>query len=113
MVFATLVAVPALGRVGWERFVRVAFLANAAVTPMIATVYFFPNYSYGLLLLGFPWALTASLSMLLLALMLRKGRGGWRAKDFGVFGCPIWMGVLLTNSIVSGLGSARYRERPH
>jgi hypothetical protein len=72
MGLATLVAIPALGRTGLEGRVRLAFLANAVVTPMIATVYFFPDYSYGLLLLGFPWAITAPLSMLLLALLLRR-----------------------------------------
>lgn len=72
MGLATLVAIPALDRIGLEGRVRLAFLANALVTPMIATVYFFPNYSYGLLLLGFPWAITAPLSMFLLALLLRR-----------------------------------------
>lgn len=70
--FAVLVALPALSRVGFERWVRFAFLAHAFITPMIATVYFYPIYSNKLLLLGLPWAITAPLSMLLLALLLRK-----------------------------------------
>jgi hypothetical protein len=49
-----------------------SFFANAAVTPLISMVYFYPTYSYNLLLLGFPWAVTAPLSMLLLAIMFRK-----------------------------------------
>jgi heme/copper-type cytochrome/quinol oxidase subunit 4 len=72
MGLATLVALPALRRVGFERWVWFAFLANALVTPLIATVYFYPVYSNRLLLLGFPWAITAPLSMLLLAILLRK-----------------------------------------
>ncbi|MFC6671130.1 hypothetical protein [Marinobacterium aestuariivivens] len=72
MGICTFVALPALGKAGFERWVRFAFLANALVTPMIATVYFYPNYSHKLLFLGFPWAITAPLSMLLLAILLRK-----------------------------------------
>lgn len=72
MGLATLVALPALSRVGFERWVRAAFLAHAFITPMIATVYFYPIYSNKLLLLGLPWAITAPLSMLFLAILLRK-----------------------------------------
>jgi hypothetical protein len=71
MGLATLVAIPALGRVGFERWVRFSFIANALVTPLISIVYFRPTYSTKLLLLGFPWAITAPLFMLMLALMLR------------------------------------------
>ena len=49
-----------------------SFIAHALVTPLIAIVYFCPNYSESLLLLGFPWGITAPLFMLLLALMLRR-----------------------------------------
>jgi heme/copper-type cytochrome/quinol oxidase subunit 4 len=72
MGLAVLVALPALSRVGFERWVRFAFLAHAFITPMIATVYFYPIYSNKLPLLGLPWAITAPLSMLFLALLLRK-----------------------------------------
>ena len=72
MGLATLVAVPALGNKGFERWVRVSFLANAAVTPLIGVVYFYPTYSTSLLFLGFPWGITAPLFMLLLAIMLRR-----------------------------------------
>jgi hypothetical protein len=71
---ATLVAVPALGRTGAEGRVRTAFLANALVTPLIAVVYFAPAFSERLLFLGFPWAITAPLFMLLLARLLRTPR---------------------------------------
>ena len=72
MGLATLLAVPALNRTGIEKWVRLSFIANALVTPLIGTVYFYPTYSERLLFLGFPWAITAPLFMLLLAIMLRR-----------------------------------------
>jgi hypothetical protein len=79
MGLATVVAIPALGTVGFERWVRFSFIAHALVTPLISVVYFYPTYSSRLLFLGFPWALTAPLFMLLLAIMLRRrGRNGTR-----------------------------------
>jgi hypothetical protein len=72
MGLATLAAVPALGHGGIEKWVRLSFLANALVTPLIGVVYFYPTYSQALLFLGFPWAITAPLCMLLLAIMLRR-----------------------------------------
>ena len=72
MGLATLVAIPAFEKKGFQKWVRISFIANAAVTPLISMVYFYPTYSYNLLLLGFPWAVTAPLSMLLLALNFRK-----------------------------------------
>lgn len=72
MGLATLVAVPALSKVGFERWVRLSLIANSLVTPLISIVYFYPRYSPKLLFLGFPWAITAPLFMLMLALLLRK-----------------------------------------
>lgn len=72
MGLATLVAVPALSRTGFERWVRRSFIAHALVTPLISIVYFYPTFSNRLLFLGFPWAVTAPLFMLLLAIMLRR-----------------------------------------
>lgn len=72
MGLATLVAIPAFEKKGFQKWVRMSFIANAAVTPLISMVYFYPTYSYNLLLLGFPWAVTAPLFMLLLALNFRK-----------------------------------------
>lgn len=69
---ATLLAVPAIGNVGFERWVRFSLIANALVTPLISIVYFYPTFSTKLLFLGFPWAITAPLFMLMLALMLRR-----------------------------------------
>lgn len=72
MGLASLLAIPAVSRVGFERWVRLSLVAHALVTPLISVVYFYPTYSNKLLFLGFPWAITAPLFMLMLAIMLRK-----------------------------------------
>jgi heme/copper-type cytochrome/quinol oxidase subunit 4 len=71
MGLATLIAIPALRGRGLDRWVRLSFLAHALMTPLIAFVYFYPAYSERLLLLGFPWGITAPLFMTLLAIRLR------------------------------------------
>jgi hypothetical protein len=73
MGLVALVAIPACERDGSDMWVRRAFIAHAAVTPLIAIVYFAPTFSTALLFLGFPWAITAPLFMGLLAVRLRKG----------------------------------------
>lgn len=72
MGLATLIAIPLFGKHGFQKWVRLAFLANALVTPLITFVYFYQPYSEKLLFLGFPWAITAPLAMLMLAIMFRK-----------------------------------------
>lgn len=72
MGLATLFAIPIFNRSGFQKCVRMAFIANALVTPLISIVYFYPDYSFDLLIFGFPWIVTAPLFMLLLALMFRK-----------------------------------------
>ncbi len=72
MGLATLIAIPALSNRGFERWVRISFLAHGLTTPLIAIVYFYPTYSIALLALGFPWAVTAPLFMILLAITLRR-----------------------------------------
>jgi len=72
MGLATFVAIPIFNRSGFQKWVRMAFIANALVTPLISIVYFYPDYSFDLLILGFPWAITAPLFMLLLTVMFRK-----------------------------------------
>lgn len=72
MGLATLFAVPVFEKKGFQRWVRISFLTNALVTPLIAFVYFYPTFSDKLLLLGLPWAITAPMSMLLLAIMFKK-----------------------------------------
>lgn len=72
MGLACLLAVPAVNGVGFERWVRRSLIANALVTPLISIVYFYPTFSTRLLFLGFPWAITAPLFMLMVAIMLRR-----------------------------------------
>ena len=72
MGLACLCAVPAVSRVGFERWVRLSLIAHALVTPLITIVYFYPTFSTRLLFLGLPWAITAPLFTLLLAMMLRR-----------------------------------------
>lgn len=72
MGLATLFAVPVFEKKGFQRWVRISFLANALVTPLIAFVYFYPEFSEKLLLLGIPWTITAPLAMLLLAIMFKR-----------------------------------------
>ena len=72
MGLSTLFAVPVFRKQGFQKWVRYCFLAHALVTPLIAFVYFYPNFSDELLIIGIPWAITAPVSMLLLALMFRK-----------------------------------------
>jgi hypothetical protein len=72
MGLGTLIAVPVFEKQGFQKWVRRSFLAHALVTPLISIVYFYPTYSYKLLLLGLPWAVTAPLFMLLLALMFKR-----------------------------------------
>jgi hypothetical protein len=72
MGIATLLAIPAFATTGFERRVRWALVANTVVTPLIATVYFKPVFSNTLLFLGFPWAFTAPLFMLMIAIALRR-----------------------------------------
>lgn len=71
MGLTTLVIIPALRNTGVERRVRLACMANVVATVLAGVVYFHSTYSYKLLLLGFPWGITAPLFMLLLALALR------------------------------------------
>lgn len=72
MGLATLFAVPVFKKQGFQKWVKYCFLAHALVTPLIAVVYFYPGFSEKLLLIGMPWAITAPLSMLLLAIMFKK-----------------------------------------
>ncbi|HET7374394.1 MAG TPA: hypothetical protein VFJ20_13485 [Gemmatimonadaceae bacterium] len=72
MGLTTLMIIPALRHTGVERWVRFACMANVVATVLAGVVYFHSTYSYKLLLLGFPWGITAPLFMLLLALALRS-----------------------------------------
>jgi hypothetical protein len=73
MGFATLFAIPVFKKQGFEKWIRYSFFIHGFITtPLIAFVYFYPTYSEKLLLLGFPWAITAPLAMLLLAIWFKK-----------------------------------------
>src|SRR5918912_1017965 len=53
--FATLIAVPVFAKQGLQQWARWLFLANGLFTPVIAFVYFYPQFSYGLLLPAAAW----------------------------------------------------------
>lgn len=72
MGFATLFGAFALEKQGFQKWVRISFWANAIVTPLIAFVYFYPDFTETILLLGIPWMITAPVAMLLLAIMFKK-----------------------------------------
>jgi len=72
MGLAMFIAVPIFEKRGFQKWVRIAFLANAIVTPLITFVYFYPTYSNKLLFLVFPWGITAPLAMLMLALLFKR-----------------------------------------
>jgi hypothetical protein len=65
---STLFAALSLPRSGVGRWARRLMLAHALITPIIAFIYFYPHFSLGVLLLGTPWLITASGSLLALAL---------------------------------------------
>jgi hypothetical protein len=71
MGLAMLAALPAFEKHSFQKWVRLTFLANVMVTPLITTVYFYPTFTNKLLFLGFPWGITAPLAMLMLALMFK------------------------------------------
>jgi hypothetical protein len=75
MGLAMLLAVPVFEKQGFQKWVRISFLANALVTPLIAFVYFYPEFSEKILLLGIPWMITAPMAMLFLAIMFKKNIG--------------------------------------
>jgi uncharacterized PurR-regulated membrane protein YhhQ (DUF165 family) len=81
MGLATLIAIPVFEKHGFQRWVRISFLANALVTPLITFVYFYPKYSEKLLMLGFPWGITAPLAMLSLAIMFKKNYGNHHGNE--------------------------------
>lgn len=72
MGLAMFAALPVFKKTGLQRWVRLAFSANALVTPLITFVYFYPHYSEKLLLLGLPWGITAPVAMLMLALYFKQ-----------------------------------------
>jgi heme/copper-type cytochrome/quinol oxidase subunit 4 len=72
MGLVTLLAIPAVGRTGFDRKVRLALIAHTVMTPVIGIVYFAPSFSNALLMVAFPWAITAPVFMAMLALRIRR-----------------------------------------
>jgi hypothetical protein len=73
MGLATVFAVPVFEKHGFQKWVRYSFLVHGFITtPLIAFVYFYPNFSEKLLLIGIPWIITAPLAMLMLAIMFKR-----------------------------------------
>jgi hypothetical protein len=72
MALATLFAIPVFKKQGYQKWVKYSLVAHTLVTPLIVFVYFYPDFSNKLLMIGFPWAITAPLFMLLLAIFFKK-----------------------------------------
>jgi hypothetical protein len=72
MALATLFAIPVFKKQGYQKWIRYSLLAHTLVTPLIVFVYFYPTFSNKLLMIGFPWGITAPLFMLLLAIFFKK-----------------------------------------
>jgi hypothetical protein len=72
MGLASVFVLPLFKKQGFDKWVRIAFLTNALVTPLIAFVYFYPDFSETILLLAIPWTITAPMMMLFLALWFKK-----------------------------------------
>lgn len=79
-------AVPAFERIKRQTGLRYAFMIHAAMTPVIAFVYFYPTFSEKLLLVAVPWAITAPTSMIMLA---RYFRQNFRSANLKKFSVPI------------------------
>jgi len=54
------------------RWSRIFFIANGLMVPIIGFVYFYPNFSVALLMLGSPWVVTASGSFICLTVYFRR-----------------------------------------
>ena len=72
MGLATILAIPVFEKTGFSKWVRISLMANGLVTPLISFVYFYPVFSDKLLLLGFPWAVTTPLAMIMMAISFKK-----------------------------------------
>ncbi len=72
MGLATLFAIPIFKKQGFENWIRYSLISHALTTPLIAIVYFYPNFSERLLFIGAPWAITAPLFMLVLPIWFKK-----------------------------------------
>ena len=71
MGIAAVLIIPALRGSRDEQRLRLVCIAHGAATALAGVVYFYPTFSNRLLLVGFPWAVTAPLFMMFLANVLR------------------------------------------
>lgn len=72
MGLATAIAIPIFSGKGIEKWVKYIFIAHALTTPLITWVYFYPEFSEQLLLIGLPWGITAPAAMLILGLWFKS-----------------------------------------
>jgi hypothetical protein len=72
MGLATLFAVPVFVKQGYEKWLRLFFLAHGLITSVVAVVYFYPVFSIGLLMLASPWILTAPGCMITLTIYFKR-----------------------------------------
>jgi hypothetical protein len=71
MGLSTLFASFVFSNVGLERWIKWTLLANALLTPVVALVYFYRDFSSNLIMLAFPWGITAPASIILLAVYFK------------------------------------------
>jgi len=76
MGLATLLGAQAFTSKGSQKWARGFFLANAAITPLVAIVYFYPYFSTTLIWLASPWAVTEGGSILMLVLLFKEIQKG-------------------------------------
>ncbi|HTM92638.1 MAG TPA: hypothetical protein VL095_09475 [Flavisolibacter sp.] len=69
---STLFGAFAFEKRGIEKTARWFFLANALITPVIAFVYFYPQFSSSLIWIGSPWIITAPGSMLVMSMYFAR-----------------------------------------
>jgi hypothetical protein len=74
MALATLFAIPVFQKQGYQKWVRYSLIAHTLVTPLIVFVYFYPTYSNSLLIIGFPWGITAPFFMLMIGIFFKKAK---------------------------------------
>ena len=59
---------------GQYKWLRIFLFANALMVPVISFIYFYPDFSIKLLLIGFPWIITTCGSLLLIAYYFHSER---------------------------------------
>jgi uncharacterized membrane protein len=79
---ALLLLAPAMDTSRSSRRFRIAAGANAVATILAGIVYFTPDFSNSILLLGLPWAITTPAVLLLLGDVLRRSSRRYTASDW-------------------------------